>query len=79
MIPVLKRVSELACRGLFKEEVQLEFSSRDVGEDFDHFGSSQCFQGDVREQGCKDLLLFPLPEHAGVSCSLACFRSTRLD
>ena len=34
----LKRVCRLAYEGLFKEEVQLEFTDSDTGEDFQHLG-----------------------------------------
>ena len=34
----LERVSQLACSGLFEEDVQLVFTDSDVGEDFQHLG-----------------------------------------
>ena len=34
----LKRVSELACKGLIKEDAQLVFTDEDVGEGFQHLG-----------------------------------------
>ena len=36
--PDLERVSELACKGLCKEDIQLVFSDSDVGEGFQHLG-----------------------------------------
>ena len=38
IIPVLKRVSELAYTGLFGKEGQSQFSSSNVGKDFEHLG-----------------------------------------
>ena len=35
-VPELKRVCRLAYEGLFKEEIQLEFTDSDTGEDFQH-------------------------------------------
>ena len=37
-VPELKRVCRLAYESLFKEEVQLEFTDSDTGEDFQHLG-----------------------------------------
>ena len=37
-VPELKRVCQLAYEGLFKEEVQLEFTDSDTGENFQHLG-----------------------------------------
>ena len=34
----MKRVSELACKGLIKEDAQLVFTDEDVGEGFQHLG-----------------------------------------
>ena len=38
VMAVLKRVSKLAYRGLFKKDTQLSFSDDDVGDDFQHLG-----------------------------------------
>ena len=38
ILPILKNVSELAYRGLVTKEVQLIFTARDVGKDFNHLG-----------------------------------------
>ncbi len=55
----LKRVSKLAYRGLFEKEVQLEFSSSDVGEGFDHLGLLSVSKEMYVTKGAKTSYSFP--------------------
>ena len=56
IIPILKRVSELAYRGLVEEEGQLEFS--DLGQDFEHLGLLSASK-EMYMKGPKTLHSFP--------------------
>ena len=59
VIPTLKRVSELAYKGLFEKEVQLEFSSSDVGRDFEHMGLLSVSKEMYVTKGAKTSYSFP--------------------